>query len=82
MMLYLFRSFYHPGMSRAFALLPPSFGPPPMFGPLTREESISNFLRKRRLEETIAKLRKEKESLRLEIGEFPVLHIPDEKFQS
>ena len=69
-------------MSRAFALLPPSFGPPPRFGPLTKEESIRNQLRKRRLEETIAKLRKEKESLRLEIGEYPVLHIPDEKFQS
>ena len=82
MMLFLFRSFYHPGMSRAFALLPPSFGPPPRFGPLTKEEAIRNQLRKLRLEETIAKLRKEKESLRLEIGEFPVLHIPDEKLLS
>jgi len=84
MMLFLFRSFYHPGMSRAFAL-PFECGRsilPPRFGPLTKEESIRNQLRKRRLEETIAKLRKEKESLRLEIGEYPVLHIPDEKFQS
>ena len=82
--IFLFRAQFHPGMSRAF-FLPFECGRsilPPRFGPLTKEESIRNQLRKRRLEETITKLRKEKESLRVEIGEFPVLHIPDEKLLS
>ena len=55
---------------------------PPRFGPLTKEESLKNQLRKRRLEDAISKLRKEKELLRVDVGGVPVLHIPDEKLLS
>ena len=71
-------------MSRAF-FLPFACGRsilPPRFGPLTKEESLKNQLRKRRLEDAISKLRKEKELLRVDVGGVPVLHIPDEKLLS
>ena len=67
-------------MSKAF-FLPFAVGRsilPPKFGPLTKEDALKNQLRKRRLEDAISKLRKEKELLRVDVGEVPVLHIPEE----
>ena len=77
----MFRPKFHSGMSKAF-FLPFAVGRSvlqPKYGPLTKEEDLRKAIRQRRLEETIAKLRKEKEVLRVEVCELPVLHIPDEK---
>ena len=71
-------------MSKAF-FLPFAVGRsilPPTFGPLTTDDAIKNQLRKQRLEDAIAKLRKEKELLRVDVGGAPVLHIPDEELLS
>ena len=68
-------------MSKAF-FLPFAVGKsvlPPRYGPLTKEDALKNQLRTRRLEDAISKLRTEKEMLRMEAGEYPVLHIPEER---
>ena len=61
-------------MSKAF-LLPLAVGSSIL--PPTKYDAI---VRRQRLEVAISRLRKEKELLQVDVGDFPVLHIPDEKF--
>ena len=70
---FLFRISFHPGMSRAF-LLPYAIGSSVL--PPVKYDTI---IRRQRLEVAISRLKKEKELLQVDCGEFPVLHIPDEK---
>ena len=63
-------------MSKAF-LLPYAVGSSIL--PPTKYDAI---VRRQRLEVAISRLRKEKELLQVDVGEFPVLHIPDEKLLS
>ena len=73
----LFRFRFHPGMSKAF-LLPYAIGSSVL--PPVKYDAI---IRRQRHEVAISRLRKEKEQLlQVDVGEFPVLHIPDEKLLS
>ena len=60
-------------MSKAF-LLPFTAG-----GPILPPTKYDAYLRRHRLEVTISKLKKEKEQLQVDVGVYPVLHIPDFK---
>ena len=70
---YLFRHKFHPGIFKAL-LLPLAMG-----GPILPPTKYETWLRRHRLELAIAKLKKEKEQLQVDVGNFPVLHIPDRK---